>query len=90
MVDLEKLKDSLISGDIEKTEELTGAALDAGVPPKEILDKGLIPGLNEVGSRFQEGEYFFPELLAAGATCWNTTSSNCCWAGYPYRHLCRT
>ena len=66
MFDLVKLKDSLIRGDIEKTEELAGAALDAGVPAKEILDKGLIPGLDEVGRRFQEGEYFFPELLVSG------------------------
>ena len=66
MFDLAKLKDSLIRGDIEKTEELTGTALDAGVLAKEILDKGLIPGLDEVGRRFQEGEYFFPELLVSG------------------------
>ena len=66
MFDLEKLKDSLIRGDIEKTEELTGVALKAGMPAKEILDKGLIPGLDEVGRRFQEGEYFFPELLVSG------------------------
>jgi len=66
MFDLEKIKNSLISGDIEQTEELTGAALEAGVPAKEILDKGLIPGLDEVGRRFQEGEYFFPELLVSG------------------------
>ena len=63
---LEKLKDSLIRGDIEKTEGLTRAALKAGVSPKEILDNGLVPGLDEVGRRFQEGEYFFPELLMAG------------------------
>ena len=66
MFDLEKLKDSLIRGDIEKTEELTGAGLEAGVPAKQILDEGLIPGLDEVGRRFQEGEYFFPELLVSG------------------------
>lgn len=66
MSDLEMLKSSLISGDIEKTEELTAAALASGIPAKEIMDRGLIPGLDEVGRRFQEGEYFFPELLVAG------------------------
>lgn len=66
MVDFEEIKESLIKGDIEKTEELTVAALKAGVPAKEILDKGLIPGLDVVGKRFQDGEYFFPELLVAG------------------------
>jgi len=67
MSDLEMLKSSLISGDIEKTEELTTAALASGTPAKEIIDRGLIPGLDEVGRRFQEGEYFFPELLVSGA-----------------------
>jgi 5-methyltetrahydrofolate--homocysteine methyltransferase len=66
MVDLEKIKVSLISGDIEKTEELTTAALASGTPAKEIMDRALIPGLDEVGRRFQEGEYFFPELLVSG------------------------
>jgi len=58
--DFKKLEQSLISGDIEKTEELTLAALKAGVPAKEILDKALAPGLDEVGRRFQQGEFFFP------------------------------
>jgi hypothetical protein len=35
MFDLETLKDSLIRGDIEKTEELAGEALGAGVPAKD-------------------------------------------------------
>ncbi len=66
MFDLGKIKDSLIIGDIEKTEALTRAALEAGVAAKEVLDQGLVPGLDEVGRKFQAGEYFFPELLVAG------------------------
>jgi 5-methyltetrahydrofolate--homocysteine methyltransferase len=66
MPDLEMLKDSIIKGDIEKAEELTSSALQAGIPAREILNKGLIPGLDEVGRRFQEGEFFFPELLVSG------------------------
>ena len=66
MFDFTKLKDSLIRGDIEKTEELTRTALGVGLSAEEILDKGLIPGLDEVGRRFQKGEYFFPELLVSG------------------------
>jgi 5-methyltetrahydrofolate--homocysteine methyltransferase len=66
MFNFSKLVESLISGDIEKTEELTTAAIDEGAAAKEILDKGLIPGLDEVGRRFQKGEYFFPELLVSG------------------------
>jgi len=64
--DFATLRESLIKGDIEKTAELTQAALDTGVKAKEVLDKCLVPGLEEVGRRFQRGEYYFPELLVAG------------------------
>ncbi len=66
MFDFGALRESLIKGDIEKTAELTQEALDAGVKAKEVLDKCLVPGLEEVGRRFQRGEYYFPELLVAG------------------------
>ena len=66
MFDFATLRESLIKGDIEKTAELTQAALDTGVKAKEVLDKCLVPGLEEVGRRFQRGEYYFPELLVAG------------------------
>ncbi len=66
MVDFKRIRDSLISGDIEQIEELTVTALQSGVPAKEILYQALVPGLDEVGRRFQNGEFFFPELLVAG------------------------
>lgn len=66
MFDFDRLKDTLMKGDIGKTTELTRAALDAGVSARDILDRGLVPGLYEVGRKFQEGEFFFPELLVAG------------------------
>jgi corrinoid protein of di/trimethylamine methyltransferase len=64
--DFAALKESLIKGDIEKTAEMTRAAVDSGVKAKDVLDKCLVPGLEEVGRRFQKGEYYFPELLVAG------------------------
>jgi len=66
MADFKSIKDSLISGDIEQTEALTVKALQSGVPASEILYQALVPGLDEVGKRFQNGEFFFPELLVAG------------------------
>jgi len=64
--DFAALKESLIKGDIEKTAEMTRAAVDSGVKAKDVLGKCLVPGLEEVGRRFQKGEYYFPELLVAG------------------------
>lgn len=66
MFDFAALRESLIKGDIEKTAELTQAALNSGARAKDVLDKCLVPGLEEVGRRFQRGEYYFPELLVAG------------------------
>lgn len=66
MSDLNAIKASIINGDLDQAAELAQAALDAGTSAREILDGGLVPALNEVGRRFQEGEFFFPELLVAG------------------------
>ena len=46
-------------------EENVQAALDAGVPPGDILQNGLIAAMGEVGRLFEEGEYFVPEMLIA-------------------------
>ncbi|MDR2537223.1 MAG: corrinoid protein [Treponema sp.] len=40
-------------------------ALEAGASPADILDKGLITGMNLIGKRFRDGEVFVPEVLIA-------------------------
>jgi len=40
-------------------------ALDSGVTAGEILDKGLISGMNVIGTKFKNGEVFVPEVLVA-------------------------
>jgi 5-methyltetrahydrofolate--homocysteine methyltransferase len=40
-------------------------ALDDGVPAADILDKGLIAGMNIIGGKFKNGEVFVPEVLVA-------------------------
>jgi 5-methyltetrahydrofolate--homocysteine methyltransferase len=40
-------------------------ALDAGIPPRDILDKSLIAGMNVIGGKFKRGEVFVPEVLVA-------------------------
>jgi 5-methyltetrahydrofolate--homocysteine methyltransferase len=39
--------------------------LDSGVDPFEIIENGLMQAMGIVGSRFEEGTYFLPELLLA-------------------------
>jgi len=66
MVNLDGLGRAVIEGDTDAAFALTKKALEANVPASEILDKGLIPGLREVGDLFEKGEYFLPELIVSG------------------------
>jgi 5-methyltetrahydrofolate--homocysteine methyltransferase len=46
-------------------DELTKQALEEGIKPTEILEQGLIPGMNAVGLKFSQGKVFVPEMLMA-------------------------
>jgi len=61
----QQLSTSIIDGDEEKSPELVQKALDQGLAPIEILDKGLLLGMNEVSQRFEQEEMFVPEVLLA-------------------------
>ena len=65
MVDFEKLSNSVIKGNREEVVELTQEAVDEGVKPNEIINQGLINGMNIVGKRFKAGDMFVPEVLMA-------------------------
>lgn len=45
------------------TDELTKQALDAGVDPDEILNKGMVVGMDRVGQKFSENKIFVPQML---------------------------
>ena len=66
MVDFNEISESVIEGDTDKAVELTKACLQASIQAKDILDKGLIPGIRKVGELFSTGKYFLPELLISG------------------------
>ncbi len=48
------------------TNKLVQEALENGVEASVILEKGLIPALNEVGIKFKNNEIYVPEMLLAG------------------------
>lgn len=60
-----RLGESLIAGEIEKVEGFTEEALKTGMSPHEILERGLMPSMEQLGERFSKGEAFLPELLLA-------------------------
>jgi len=64
-MELEHLRDAVIEGNVSAVSEETQRAIDAGVDPSKILNNGLIEAMEEVGRRYEEGEYFLPEMLAA-------------------------
>jgi corrinoid protein of di/trimethylamine methyltransferase len=63
---LQAIIEAVIDGDPETSAEATQTALSFGVDPLVILNEGLMNGADEVGKRFERGEYFLPELMLAG------------------------
>ena len=60
------LFEETIAGNGPSVLELTRKGLDEGMTASEILFEALIPALEEVGARFERGDYFVPEMLIAG------------------------
>jgi len=60
---LEDIEQAVIDGDGEKVEQLVRLALSEGLPASRVINEGLIAGMNTVGRRFKEGEYFIPEVM---------------------------
>ncbi len=46
--------------------ETIESALNQGVAPADIISDGLSPGLEIIGRKFEDGEYFLPELMLSG------------------------
>ena len=66
MVEVEEISQSILDGQVVRAREATRAALEAKIPPGEILNQRLIPGIRKAGDLFGAGKYFLPELLMAG------------------------
>lgn len=60
---LSALSTAIIQGDKDDIDQLTARALDAGLTPQEVLDTGLMPGMDHVGVEFRAGRMFVPEVL---------------------------
>jgi 5-methyltetrahydrofolate--homocysteine methyltransferase len=65
MVDLNNVSDALQRGDAEKVEELVKQALEKNLLPKDILENGLIKGMDIIGAKFKKNEVYVPEVLIA-------------------------
>jgi methylmalonyl-CoA mutase cobalamin-binding domain/chain len=63
---LQGLYDQTLVGNGPAVLELTHEALQLGMEPQSLLFDALIPSLEEVGARFERGDFFVPEMLIAG------------------------
>ncbi len=63
---LKALYDETMVGNAPAVLELTKKGLDEGLTPSQLLFDSLIPSLEEVGARFERGDWFVPEMLIAG------------------------
>ena len=62
---LERIAAGLEAGEDEQVGRLTREAIAAGIAPQEILDRGLIAGMNAVGEKFRCHDIFLPDVLMA-------------------------
>ena len=68
MSDFKALTEAVIKGDMKTAVTETQSALDAGNNVNDIVDKGLIASMDEVGERFSKGQFFVPQMLRAAKT----------------------
>jgi len=63
--EFKQIVDAVLVGDVEKTKILTQEMLNKGISPHDVIEKGLMEGMNLVGDKFERREYFLPDLLVA-------------------------
>jgi 5-methyltetrahydrofolate--homocysteine methyltransferase len=66
MSNLAAIRESIYSGNSRESMKFTKMELGEGTPWGEILQKAMLPAMNQVGEEFSKGIAFLPELIAAG------------------------
>ncbi len=62
-MDLTKITEALIAGKADQLKELVEEAVNSKTNPADILNKGLLPGMDAVGQKWKAGDMFMPEVL---------------------------
>jgi 5-methyltetrahydrofolate--homocysteine methyltransferase len=62
---LQRIASKLYAGEADEVAELVQSALDKGMSANEVLQGGLIAGMDQVGKDFKAGDLFVPEVLIA-------------------------
>ena len=64
-MELNEISVQLQAGKAKIVKTLVQQAIDEGIPAQEILEKGLLDGMNIIGEKFKKNEVFVPEVLVA-------------------------
>jgi corrinoid protein of di/trimethylamine methyltransferase len=62
---LKEISAQLQAGKSKMVKELVQQAIDEGISAQDILEKGLLDGMNIIGEKFKKNEVFVPEVLVA-------------------------
>src|SRR5512137_176781 len=65
MSTLQELSEAIQKGAAPKAKEITTALLAAKTPAADVLNKGLLDGMEKIGKRFKANEVYIPEVLIA-------------------------
>jgi len=65
---LDKLRDAIVNLDIDDVKKACKEAIEAGVPAYKAVTDGMAKGMEIVGEKYENGEYFLAELIMAGET----------------------
>ncbi len=65
---LDKLRETIVELDIDSIVGLCENAIDSGIPPYDIVINGMAKGMEIVGQKYEDGEYYLAELIMAGET----------------------
>lgn len=60
-----EISENVRTGKMKAVKELVQSAVDSGMPASDILNLGLLVGMNEIGELFKNNEVYIPEVLVA-------------------------
>jgi len=66
MDELGKIRESIFAGNCDDAVRFTTSEIAKGTPWPDILEKAMIPAMDQIGQEFSAGKAFLPELIAAG------------------------
>lgn len=65
---LKKIKSAIVELDIDSIEELCMDAIETGLSAYDVVMNGMAKGMEIVGQKYEDGEYYLAELIMAGET----------------------